>query len=213
MQDLAKLALISCLVDWVPQEYGDLCAGLVIAGFDTETPFPTARDFEVYPCFGGLTKVTEAERHAISAGPATSSVVRTYAQAKIIKDFLYGVDPQTRKHLSNELRHYINMMRRGMYALSNKIDLDTAAEIDVFFERFSRDIPTVIKSALPSWMGNIKNYAANVRNSDPAALKDLALKTMIMVIHEAELGVNHSVGKPLHFLTLTKESIVTDKWE
>ena len=36
---------------------------------------------------------------------------------------------------------------------------------------------------------------------------------MVMVIHEAELGVNDTVGKPLHFMTLTKDKIITDVWE
>jgi len=213
LQGLAKLALLSCLTDWVPEDYGEYCAGLVIAGFDTQTPFPMARDLKVYPCFGGLTKVTEAGRHVIGVELAKSSVVRTYAQMKIVKDFLYVIDPRTRKRLTEELRCYVNMMRRGMVSLSNKIDLDTASEINVLFDRFSRDIPTVIDSALPHWLGNVKNYSANVRNSNPTALKDLALKTMIMVIHEAELGVNDSVGRPLHFLTLTKDKIVSDTWE
>ena len=210
---IAKLALVSCLVDWVPEGYKTNCAGFVFAGFNPDTPFPVAREYQIYPTFGGMTKITDRKRYAVSSEFDNSAVIKTFAQTETLDSFLHKVSFRTRRHISNELKYYVSMMRRSASTHSHKMSPREAAEIELLFAGMQKNISEVIDHSLPRKSRNLRNTLANIRSANPQKLADLAKKSMQMIVHGEELAANDTVGRPVKILTLCRDRISSDVWE
>ena len=211
--EITRLMVISCMVDWVPAGYASLSAGLVFAGFHPGSPFPVAREFRVFPSFGGLTKVTDRRRHAISSEFDSTAVIRTFAQTETLDSFLHKVSFRNRRRIANELKYYVSLMRRSASARSARMSAAAAAEIDTIFAGMIRNMSDVIDSALPRKSLNLRNTLSSIRNASPQRLSELARKSMQMIVHGEELASNDTVGRPVKFLVLSRDGIRSDLWE
>jgi len=199
----------SCVTQWVPYSLKYDYTGVVIAGFEANSLYPSAVHFKIYPSFGGILNITDIHRIQISPD-ADDAVVKTFAQAEIVNSFLHSIEPRAKDALVHEVRRYLNALKNAVETITTSLSSEKAAEVDEIFSHYWRVAPRVIKYAvrrLPS-AGNQQAVNWQLSAAPPDRVVDIAEKLLTMNVLGAELRMNATVGRPLRFMKITRSEII-----
>lgn len=95
---------------------GGQSTGLVVAGFGSDELFPTLISFELFGAFGGRLRFRQREFVDIDRDGEKARVL-PFAQREMVERFLYGLDKEIERKLSNESRSAVRLISEKMLGI------------------------------------------------------------------------------------------------
>jgi hypothetical protein len=203
VEPLAKLAVQSIMVEWLPAHAGLFTTGLVMAGFGLGSAVPSRLSMSFFGPFGGIVKYAEVRLKTPRAGidPVT---LETFAQADLTQAFLHGAMPA----------YEANAYRVQAHLLSDVI-ADVLRETAAVNKPLAQKLAGMLQDVPYQYPAIAAHVARRVREQEVSdkvwpqlnaataeTLGTLAAKLMEIPVLEHELLREDGVGRPIVILTM-----------
>ncbi len=204
VEPLAKLAVQSILVEWLPAHAILFTTGLVMAGFGSGAAVPSMVSMSFFGPFGGVVKYAEVRLKTPRAG-IDPVLLETFAQADLTQAFLHGAMPA-----------YEGNAFRVQAHLLGDVVADVLREAAAVNKPLAQKLAGLLRDVPFQYPAIAAHVARRVRQQEVAdkllpqlnaatgeTLGTLAAKFMEIPVIEHELLRDDGVGRPIVILTMT----------
>ncbi len=202
LEALAKLAVQSLLVEWLPAHAQFFSTGLVMAGFGAGSAVPSMASLTFFGPFGGILKYSSVR---LKTPRATDPVmVETFAQADLTHAFLYGAMPAYEDDAFRVMAHLLSDLAHTVVGEAAAISKPLAQKLAGMLQDVPYQVPNIaVHVARRVRYGEVRDKLwPQVNAANAEMLGQLAQKFMALPILEHELLREESVGRPVVVLTL-----------
>lgn len=203
VEALAKLAMQSIIVEWLPAHAALYTTGLVMSGFGAGAAVPSMVSMRFFGPFGGIVKYAEVRLKTPRAG-IDPVLLETFAQADLTQAFLRGAMPD-----------YENNAFRVQAHLLGDVVADVLRETAQVSKPLAQKLAGLLQDVPFQYPAIAAHVARRVREQEvadkllpqlnaatAANLTVLAAKFMEIPVIEHELLRADGVGRPIVTLTM-----------
>lgn len=204
VEPLAKLAVQSIMVEWLPVHAGLFTTGLVMAGFGAGAAVPSMVSTTFFGPFGGIVKYAEVRLK--TPRPGIDPVrLETFAQADLTQAFLHGAMPAYEANAFRVQAHLLGDVVGDVLRAAAEVSKPLAQKLAGLL----RDVPFQYPAIAAHVARRVREQEVadklmpqlNAANGE--ALGALAAKFMEIPVIEHELLREDGVGRPIVILTMT----------
>ena len=203
VEPLAKLAVQSIMLEWLPVHAQLFTTGLVMAGFGAGAAVPSMVSMSFFGPFGGIVKYAEVRLKTPRAG-IDPVMLETFAQADLTQAFLTGAMPA----------YEVNAYRVQAHLLSDVVT-DVLRETALVNKPLAQKLAGMLQDVPYQYPAIAAHVARRVRQQEVVdklwpqlnaataeTLGALAAKFMEIPVIEHELLREDGVGRPIVILTM-----------
>ena len=203
VEPLAKLAVQSIMVEWLPMHAALFTTGLVMAGFGAGAAIPSMVSMSFFGPFGGIVKYAEVRLKTPRAG-IDPVMLETFAQADLTQAFLHGAMPA----------YEANAFRVQAHLLGDVVT-DVLREAALVSKPLAQKLAGLLQDVPFQYPAIAAHVARRVRQQEVGdklvpqlnaataeTLGALAAKFMEIPVIEHELLREDGVGRPVVILTM-----------
>lgn len=201
---LAKLAIQSLAVEWLPAHLNFFTTGLVMAGFGAGAPVPSMVAMEFFGPFGGIVKYSGVQTR--TPRPADPVLVETFALADLTQAFLHGAMPGYEDTAFRVTAHLLSGMIGDILNEASAVSKPLAAKLHAKLQ----DVPYAFPNIAAHLARRVRHTEVREKlwpqlsAANAVMLGNFAHKFMTIPILEHELLREGGVGRPIVVLTMNK---------
>lgn len=203
VEPLAKLAVQSIMVEWLPVHAVLFTTGLVMAGFGAGSAVPSMASMTFFGPFGGIVKYAEVRLKTPRAG-IDPVLLETFAQADLTQAFLYGAMPAYEANAYRVQAHLLGDVVNDVLREAAEVSKPLAQKLAGLL----RDVPFQYPAIAAHVARRVRQQEVadkllpqlNAANGE--TLGGLAAKFMEIPVIEHELLREDGVGRPVVILTM-----------
>lgn len=203
LEALAKLAVQSIMVEWLPSHAALFTTGLVLSGFGAGAAVPAMVSMRFFGPFGGIVKYAEVRLKTPRAG-IDPVLLETFAQADLTQAFLRGAMPAYEDNAFRVQAHLLGDLVTDVLREAAAVSKPLAEKLSGLLQDVPFQYPAIAA-----------HVARRVREQEVAdkllpqlnaataeKLTILAAKFMEIPVIEHELLREDGVGRPIVTLTM-----------
>ncbi len=203
VEPLAKLAVQSILVEWLPVHAGLFTTGLVMAGFGAGAAVPATVSMSFFGPFGGVVKYAEVRLKTPRPG-IDPVMLETFAQADLTQAFLHGAMPAYEANAFRVQAHLLGDVVADVLREAAAVSKPLAQKLAGLLQEVPYQYPAIAAHVARRVREQevVDKVWPQFNAANAETLGGLAAKFMEIPVLEHELLREDGVGRPIVTLTL-----------